>query len=105
MQQATSPEGQEFGDAPGVDATTTAKVAEAAHRAVDIAAANLAEAEEALREARRAAGITATETAQKAQAMSEESLESLRAYVQANPLKAVGIAVAAGYLTAALLKK
>ena len=98
---STGTAGQEFQGS----AATTAKVAEAAHHAVDIAAANLAQAEEALREARRAAGITVTDTAQQAQAATEESLDSIREYVQANPLKAVGIALAAGYIASVLLRK
>lgn len=87
------------------NASTTDRVAEAAHTAVDIAAANLAQAEEALREARHAAGLTAQETARQAQAVTEESLQSAREYIQANPLRAVGIALAAGFLTSVILKK
>ncbi len=87
------------------DAVTTARVAEAAHAAVDIAAANLAQAEEALREAQRAAGITVTEKTQQVQAATEESLHAITEYIRANPLRAVGIAAAAGFLTSILLRK
>jgi ElaB/YqjD/DUF883 family membrane-anchored ribosome-binding protein len=84
---------------------TTAQVADAAHRAVDIAAANLTRAEEALRDARRAAGLSAQEAADEALAVKEETLEKVREYVRANPLQAVGIAVAAGFLTSILLRR
>lgn len=102
---AATASGQEFAGTSAEDASTTAKVAEAAHHAVDIAVANLTQAEEALRDARRAAGITVSDTAQQAQDAAEDSLDTLREYVQANPLKAVGIAVAAGFITSVLLRK
>ncbi len=95
----------DFANQPSPEAATTARVAEAAHAAVDIAAANLAQAEEALREARRAAGITVTEKAHQAQEATEESLHAITEYIQANPLRAVGIAAAAGFLTSILLRK
>ena len=95
----------DFANQPSPDAANTDRVAEAAHAAVDIAAANLAQAEEALREARRAAGITVTEKAHQAQEATEESLHANTEYFQANPLRAVGIAAAAGFLYYILLRK
>ena len=83
---------------------TTAKVASAAHSAVDIAAENLAHAEKALRDARLAAGEKAIDTARLAKAYSEDSLESVKTYIHLYPLRSVGIALAAGYLLSALLK-
>ncbi len=97
--------GQPSTAATAGESSTTDRMAQAAHNAVDIAAANLAQAEEALREARHAAGITASESARQAQAVTEESLNSAREYIQANPLRAVGIALAAGFLTSVLLRK
>jgi ElaB/YqjD/DUF883 family membrane-anchored ribosome-binding protein len=87
------------------DASTTAKMASAAHTAVDIAAENLAHAEKALREARIAAGEKVIDTAKQAQSYSEDAVASVRAYIDLYPLRSVGIAIAAGFLLSALLKK
>lgn len=87
------------------EATTTEKVANAAHQAVDLAAKNLEQAEKALREARIAAGHKVAETAVQAQSFSEDTVESIKAYVQLYPLRSVGIALASGFLLSALLKK
>jgi ElaB/YqjD/DUF883 family membrane-anchored ribosome-binding protein len=83
----------------------TEKIAAAAHAAVDIAARNLEQAERALREARMAAGEQAADAALRAQAISEDTLATVKAYINDNPLRAVGIAFAAGYLLSALLKR
>ena len=83
--------------------STTAKVASAAHTAVDIAAENLAHAEKALREARVAAGEKLTETAKHAKSYSEDSMETVKAFIHLYPLRSVGIALATGYLLSALL--
>jgi ElaB/YqjD/DUF883 family membrane-anchored ribosome-binding protein len=85
--------------------STTAKVASAAHNAVDIAAANLAVAEKALREARIAAGQKASDTADEAKSFADDAVASANAYIKLHPLRSVGIALAAGYLLSALLKK
>lgn len=85
--------------------TTTAKITSAAHTAVDIAAENLAHAEKALREARISAGEKVSETAQQAKSYSEDALATVTAYVGHYPLRSVGIALAAGFLLSALLKK
>ena len=87
------------------DSSTTARVAEAAHAAVDAAAANLAHAEKALREARANAGLTASEAVHHAQVATEDTLASARRYIEENPLRAVGIALAAGYLASVILRK
>jgi ElaB/YqjD/DUF883 family membrane-anchored ribosome-binding protein len=84
---------------------TTAKVASAAHTAVDIAAENVAHAEKALRDARAAVGEKVTETAKHARSYSEDALESVKAYIDLYPLRSVGIALAAGFLISSLLKK
>lgn len=89
----------------GNGTSTTEKVASAAHQAVDIAAKNLEQAEKALREARIAAGHKVAETASQAQSLSEDTLESIKAYVNMYPLRSVGIALATGFLLSALLKK
>ena len=89
----------------GSESSTTEKMANAAHQAVDIAAKNLEHAEKALREARIAAGHKVADTADKAQSLTEDTVESIKAYVNLYPLRSVGIAVAAGFLLSALLKK
>lgn len=85
--------------------STTAKVASAAHSAVDIAAENLANAERALREAKVAAGEKVSETAHQAKSYSEDALATVKTYIHLYPLRSVGIALATGYLLSALLKK
>lgn len=84
---------------------TTAKVASAAHTAVDIAAQNLAHAEKALREARITAGEKVAETAEHAKAYSEDAVATVKAYVNLYPLRSVGIALAAGFLLSSLMKR
>lgn len=83
---------------------TTAKVASAAHTAVDIAAENFAHAEKALRDARVAAGEKMSETAAQAKSYSEDAVATVKTYIHLYPLRSVGIALAAGYLLSALLK-
>lgn len=85
--------------------STTAKIASAAHSAVDIAAANLEAAEKALKDARIAAGHKVEEGARSAKHVSEDAMDSVKAYVDLYPLRSVGIAFAAGFLISALLKK
>ena len=87
------------------DASTTAKMASAAHSAVDIAADNLEQAEKALREARAAAGEKVQDGAQQAKAYSEDAVSSVKTYIDLYPLRSVGIAVAAGFLLSSLLRK
>ena len=85
--------------------STTAKMASAAHSAVDIAAANLEQAEKALREARTAAGEKVHDSAKQAQSYSEDAVATVRTYIDLYPLRSVGMAVAAGFLLSSLLKK
>lgn len=85
--------------------STTSKAASAAHAAVDIAAANLEKAEQALREARAAAGENAEEAARQAQRYSEDTVASVKRYVHEKPLQSVGIALAAGYLLALITRR
>lgn len=87
------------------DGSTTAKLASAAHAAVDVAAANLEQAEKALREARIAAGQKVHDGAKQAQSISEDAVASVKAYIDLYPLRSVGIALAAGFLISTLLKK
>ncbi len=86
-------------------ASATAKMASAAHAAVDIAAANLEQAEIALREARAAAGEKVHDGAKQAQSFSEDAVKSVKVYIDLYPLRSVGIALAAGFLLSSLLKK
>lgn len=85
--------------------SATAKMASAAHSAVDIAAANLEQAEKALKEARAAAGQKVHDSAKQAQSFSEDALASVKAYIDLYPLRSVGIALATGFLVSSLLKK
>jgi ElaB/YqjD/DUF883 family membrane-anchored ribosome-binding protein len=87
-----------------VESSTAAKVAAAAHSAVDVAAQNLEKAEQALREAREAAGAKANATVRQARSYSEHAASSVKEYIHEYPLRSLGIAVAAGYLLLALLK-
>lgn len=87
------------------DMSATARLATAAHAAVDIAAANLAQAEQALKEARIAAGQKVDDGAKQAQTMSEDAVSAVKAYIDQYPLRSVGIALAAGFLISSLLKK
>ncbi len=87
------------------ESSITARLAIAAHNAVDMAAANLEQAEKALREARASAGLKEDETAKQAQSISEDALGLVKAYVELYPLRSVGIALATGYLLSALLRK
>jgi len=87
------------------DISATAKLALAAHAAVDVAAANLEQAEQALKEARIAAGQKVNDGTQQAQAISEDVVTAVKAYIDLYPLRSVGIALAAGFLLSSLLKK
>jgi len=87
------------------DISATAKLALAAHAAVDIAAANLEQAEQALKEARIAAGQKVNDGARQAQSVSEDAVGAVKAYIDLYPLRSVGIALAAGFLLSSLLKK
>lgn len=85
--------------------TTTDHVAKAAHASVDKAAANLASAERALRDAQEAAGVKVSDMSAQAQQIGLESLSSVRKYVGQHPVQSVGIALASGYLLSLILKK
>ncbi len=89
----------------GDDASTTDHMAQAAHATVDKAAANLAQAERALREAQIAAGTKVSDMSEQARQMGSESLSSVRKYVDQYPVRSVGIAFATGYLLSVILKK
>lgn len=101
----TAATGATTGHSTENDNTATAKMASAAHTAVDIAAANLEQAEKALRDARTAAGHKVNETAKQAQSYSEDALASVKTYIDHYPLRSVGIALATGYVLSSLLKK
>lgn len=92
-------------DTTGNDGSTTARLTSAAHAAVDIAAANLEQAELALREARIAAGQKVEDGTRQAQSYSEDAVAAVKAYIELYPLRSVGIALAAGFLISSLLKK
>lgn len=93
------------GNAVGDGASNTAKMASAAHSAVDIAAANLEQAEKALQEARETAGEKVHDSARQAKAYSEDAVAGVKTYIDLYPLRSVGIAVAAGFLLSAVLRK
>jgi ElaB/YqjD/DUF883 family membrane-anchored ribosome-binding protein len=102
MRATTTPSAVDTADN---DPSTTAKLAAAAHSAVDIAAANLEQAEQALREARVAAGQKVHDGARQAQSLSEDAVSSVKAYIDLYPLRSVGIALAAGFLISSLIRK
>lgn len=85
--------------------STTAKLASAAHSAVDIAAANFEQAEKALREAQAAAGQKLHDGADRAKSYSADATDTVKTYIDLYPLRSVGIALAAGFLLSSLLRK
>lgn len=72
----------------------TEKVAKAAHNAVDRIAEKGARAEETVRESSRRMTV-----------QSQEVAESMRAYVSVHPFASMGMAAAAGFILAALIRR
>lgn len=94
---------QNHGAAPGgAAATTTERVAERAHEAVDSAARRLSEQEVRIREGAAVAEARAREKAGSLRAAAEAGESELTDYVRAHPLKSLALAFGAGYLLAAL---
>lgn len=76
------------------DSMISARAAQAAHEAIDQISARSGEAEERLREA-----------GQRAAERTQEIANDVSEYVTKNPLAAVGIAAAAGFLLGSLLRR
>lgn len=76
------------------DARVSARAAQAAHEAIDSISQRSAEAEERLRAAK-----------DRASARGQELSDEVAAYVTKNPLAAVGIAAAAGFVLGALFRR
>lgn len=74
--------------------TTISRMASSAHEAVDKVA-----------DATTHAADNLSERSQQIKAVEERWLDDLRNYVQANPVTAIGIAVAGGYLASRILGK
>ncbi|MCC1497235.1 hypothetical protein [Alcanivorax sp. 1008] len=86
---------------PVSGAPRTARVAENLHDAVDAAAEKVGGAEESLREQAE----KARQTAEYAKARGAEVIDSMARYTRDNPLAAVGVAFAAGFLLASLTRR
>ena len=86
------------------DAATVDRAAQGAHDVVDRLAAKAMPAVEKMRTLAGSAGETLQQRADRFVELEEEVLESTRVYVRDNPIKAVGIALAAGLLLARLVR-
>jgi ElaB/YqjD/DUF883 family membrane-anchored ribosome-binding protein len=86
---------------PVSGAPRTARVAENLHDAVDAAAEKVGGAEEHLRDQAE----KARQTAEYARARAGEVVDSVARYTRDNPLAAVGVAFAAGFLLASLTRR
>lgn len=78
--------------------TTTDRLAESAHESVDRIAESAGKGEERIRREAADAEALITEAGQRARESSEESLQSLSAFVHKNPLLALYIAFTTGAL-------
>ena len=83
----------------------TDKASEAAHGAVDKASQSAAQIERKLRDGTEVSEQKLRELSDKAQAASTDGLAKVQTYIQENPLKALGIALASGYIISQLFTK
>ncbi len=90
------------GATPAGAATTTERVAERAHEAVDSAARRLSEQEVRIREGAATAEARARDKAGSLRAAAEAGESEVAEYVRAHPVKSLALAFGAGYLLAAL---
>lgn len=86
------------------DKRVTDNVAKAAHDAVDKLAGHAGEAEGKLRQAAASGEQQLRERSSEARESTEQALDQLREYTRENPLKAAGIAFAAGMIISRLMK-
>lgn len=85
--------------------TTTQRVADAAHSAIDQTAEKAEAVERQLREKAERAGEKVDATQEVATEKVEQSIAKVEAFVKEQPITAAGIAFAAGILTTALLRR
>ncbi len=87
------------------NASTSAKVADVAHEAVDRFAKTAAEAEERIRSAASDAERSVKDATKQAQLRSRDVNQAVTEYVNKNPVKSIGIAFAAGVIVSALMRR
>lgn len=87
------------------DHATTDRLSERAHESVDQIATTAGKTEERLRHEAAGAETRVKGARKKAQEQSDEALYSISSYVREKPLKALGIAFAAGALVSALRRR
>lgn len=85
--------------------STTSKVAEKAHRAIDESASRAENLERKMRDKAGQAQDKLAASRERATARMDESLGEVEAFVRERPLAATGIAFAAGVFLAALLRR
>lgn len=87
------------------ESKTTERVAEAAHSAVDSAAAKATEFEKKVREKVSTANEKLSDSQHTASEQVAKSIKELEDFARNRPIAATGIAFAAGVLAAALLRR
>ena len=87
------------------NASTSAKVADVAHEAVDRFAKSAAEAEERIRSAAADAELSIKGVTKEAKQRSRDLNQSLTDYVNEHPIKSIGMAFAAGVILSALMRR
>lgn len=94
-----------FDTPASTSASTTRKVADAAHKAIDQSATRAENVERQLREKANRAQQKVGESQKAAGAQFERSLDQIELFVRERPLTATGIAFAAGIVAAAILRR
>jgi ElaB/YqjD/DUF883 family membrane-anchored ribosome-binding protein len=84
---------------------TTQRLAEKAHQTIDRAAEAATAAEQTLRSTAARAAEKLKDSQDVAGTTMDEGLDTMRRYVEQNPLMAAGIAFAAGLLVSSLLRR
>lgn len=87
------------------DASTTERVADKAHSAIDGAAENAAEAERELRQAAAEAAARARRSEEQVAEAIDQNVARVREYIEQNPIQSAGIAFVAGVVLSSLLKR
>jgi ElaB/YqjD/DUF883 family membrane-anchored ribosome-binding protein len=97
--------GSNFETPASTNPSTTRKVADAAHKAIDQSADRAEDVERRLREKAGRAQERVGASQKAAGAQLERSLDQLEMFVRERPLTATGIAFAAGIVAAAILRR
>ena len=87
------------------ETSTSQRVAEAAHEAVEEAAAKAEKVERQLRDHAAQAGEKLEASQEVAMEQMERSIERIESFVKSRPIAAAGIAFAAGVMATALLRR